>query len=640
MDTLHPLLQAQLQSLALDSAPPRDQAAWGALLERVSACYEACDATRDAIAVGKQQLIESEARFDALMALSTDWFWEQDAQYRFVSLASGGRSAAFAQEVYLGRTRWELPGVELVSGDWDAHRAVLERKERFRNLVYRIVGGEDEERFISVSGEPIVNASGAFCGYRGVARDVTAEKMAERQAIDLAQYDPLTGLSNRTLLSRQLDLALSKARRHGRRLALVFIDLDGFKQINDTYGHSVGDRVLKETARRLREAVRSEDCLARVGGDEFLALIEDFDSQTPQQAACRLLETLSMPIVVEDREFTLSASIGISTFPTDSAESEMLLQQADLAMYRVKAGGGAGIGYFSPELHTNAYERLQTATGLRRALDSGQFRLVWQPVSDASTGQVVSVEALLRWFHPQRGEVTPDSFLKVAEETGLIVSIGRWVITQACRQARLWHDAGRRVPISVNLSARQIRDPGLLSDIAAALAEHGIAPAYLELELNEAAVMSDVARSTELLGRIKELGAGVTLDDFGTGHSSLAWMRRLPFDTVKLDRTFLLELVAHPDDLELTRAVIAMAHSLRQRVVAEGVENEAQAALFRELGCDALQGNLTGAPVPADSLDLSAWVDQPLSLRKASRSGASTSIGIGNTIVDDLSPAI
>ncbi len=640
MDNLHPLLQAQLQSLALDAGLPREHVAWSTLLARVSGCYEACDATRDAVAACEQQLVDSEARFGSLMRLSTDWFWEQDDQYRFVARAVRGPGLVFAAGAYVGRTRWELPGVELLSGDWDAHRALLERRERFRNLVYRIVGGTDEERFISVSGEPIFDAGGEFRGYRGVARDVTAEKLAERQAIDLAQYDPLTGLSNRSLLSRQLDLALSKARRHGRRLALVFIDLDGFKQINDSYGHSVGDRVLKETARRLREAVRSEDCLARVGGDEFLALIEDFDSQTPQEAAGRLLETLSMPIVVDDREFALSASIGISTFPTDSAESEMLLQQADLAMYRVKAGGGGGIGYFSPELHTNAYERLQTATGLRRALDAGQFRLVWQPVCDAASGRIVSIEALLRWFHPQRGEVTPDAFLKVAEETGLIVSIGRWVIAQACEQARRWHDRGFRIPFSVNLSARQIRDPGLLADIAAALTEHGIAPGYLELELNEATVMSDVARSTELLGRIKELGAGVTLDDFGTGHSSLAWLRRLPFDTVKLDRTFLLELVAHPDDLDLTRAVIAMAHSLRQRVVAEGVENEAQAALFRELGCDALQGMAIGVPAPAESLDLGRWVDQPLPLRASSRTGPMMSIGTGNTIVDDLSPAI
>ena len=640
MEHLHPLLQAQLQALSLDAGLPHDHAAWNSLLERVSACYEACDATSSKLAEGEKLLEDSAAQFDALMRLSTDWFWAQDSEYRFVSLASREGNAAFAPEVYTGRTRWELPGVEPVNSTWDAHRGALERRQRFHNFVYRVFGEDEKERFICVSGEPIVDSSGEFVGYHGVARDVTTEKVAERRAIDMAHFDPLTGLSNRTLIARQLDLALSKARRHGRRLALMFIDLDGFKQINDAFGHTVGDRVLQETARRLRKAVRSEDCLARVGGDEFLALIEDFDAEAPQEAARRLLDTLSKPIVIDDREFALSASIGISSFPNDSAESEMLLQQADLAMYRVKSGGGGGVGYFSPDLHTNAYERLQTATGLRRALDAGQLRLAWQPVADAASGKIVCVEALLRWFHPQRGEVTPDAFLKVAEETGLIVSIGRWVIQQACAQARAWHDAGVRIPVSVNLSARQLRDPGLLADIAAALLRNGLPPGHLELEVNEATVVADVARSTELLARIRELGAGVTLDDFGTGHSSLIWMRRLPFDTVKLDPSFMRELVKHQDDLEVTRAVIAMAHSLRQRVVAEGVENETQAALLRSIGCDGLQGTLVGEPLPAAKLDRSDWLDQPLILRAASSSGPITSTGTGNTIVEDLSPAI
>ena len=640
MEHLHPLLQAQLQALSLDAGLPRDASAWQLLLERVSACYEACDSASAQLARNEAALLDSEARFDSLMSLSTDWLWEQDHECRFVALAAYGREAAFPPEVYTGRARWELPGVEPVDGDWDAHRAALERRERFHNFVYRVVGAGGAERFVSVSGEPIVGPDGSFRGYRGVARDVTAEKLAERRAIEMANYDPLTGLCNRTLISRQLDLALSKARRHGRRLALMFIDLDGFKQINDTFGHTVGDRVLQESARRLREAVRSEDSLARVGGDEFLALVEDYDSEAPQVAARRLLDTLSRPIVIDDREFVLSASIGISTFPSDSAESEMLLQQADLAMYRVKAGGGGGVGYFSPDLHTIAYERLQTASGLRRALDAGQLRLVWQPEADAATGRIVGVEALLRWFHPQRGEVTPDKFLKVAEETGLIVAIGRWVIQQACAQARAWHEAGIRIPVSVNLSARQVRDPGLLTDIAASLLQHGVSPGCLALEVNEATVTADVGRATELIERIRALGASVTLDDFGTGHSSLTWMRRLPFDTVKLDPSFMRELSVNPDDVDVTRAVIGLAHSLRQRVVAEGVENGVQAELLRELGCDALQGRLIGEPLPAERLDLSNRIDQPLTLRATSSSGPITSSGTGNTIVEDLSPAI
>ena len=632
MKKLHDLLVRQLKRLSLSTDCPPDGAQWQQLLERIHQAYVDADADRSIadrsqeivsremqelyqqlererglletrVAERTRALADSEARFRALTRLSSDWFWEQDAQYRFVSVSSIGRDPVHPNQEYLGRQRWELTGIEPLSTDWASHLALLERREPFYNLVYRHPGPDGVDHFVCVSGEPMFGADGSFTGYRGVARDVTTEKLAERQAFELAHYDPLTGLINRTMLAKQLEKSLSRARRHARPLAVLFVDLDGFKQVNDTFGHAVGDRVLQETARRLRAAVRTEDSLARLGGDEFLVLIEDYEGNVPDDAARRLLETLSAPIVVDGREFQLSASIGISAFPADSADGDTLLQQADLAMYRVKAAGGNNVGYFAPELHRSAYERMQMGIHLRRAIDTRQFRLYWQPKIDAATGLVTGAEALLRWNHPERGTVSPDQFIPVAEETGLIVPIGRWVIAQACRQGRAWMDAGRPIRVAVNLSARQFRDDSLVADIRCSLEDSGFDPRLLELELTESMVMQDTARVAGLLHELKRLGLRIALDDFGTGHSSLAWLRRFPIDAIKIDRSFVRDLPEDLEDVEITKAVIAMAHSLRRVVVAEGVETEAQARLLRDLRCDEMQGFYILRPVPLEVFD-------------------------------------
>ena len=633
---LHADLLAQLAQLSLDPALVPGEAGWSGLLHRISRAYEEAEADRrvsersqemvsremeslyvelarerdlleSRVAERTRALAASEARFRAFTRLGSDWFWEQDADFRFVAVISHRGEFALGQAELAGLRRWEIDGIEPVGFDWQGHRAMLERHEPFSNLVYRRPLGNGEDQYVCISGEPVYDEGGRFAGYRGVARDVTLEKRAEERVFQLAHYDPLTGLLNRTMLARQMQDMLSRAQRNGRSVRVMFIDLDGFKQVNDTMGHAVGDRVLVEVAQRLRAAVRSEDALARLGGDEFLVLIEESPERGAESVAQRLLDTLSRPVPVGDREFELSASIGISVFPDDSADAETLLQQADLAMYRVKAAGGRDVGYFSPELHRSALERMQLATSLRRALEEGQFAIHWQPKVDSRVGAVTGAEALLRWHHPERGLIPPGQFIPVAEETGLIVPIGRWAIDEVCRQGRRWMDAGRGLRVAVNLSPRQFRDSELVSHIRAALVASGLDPHLLELELTESMVMQDAAGVADLLHELKALGVRIALDDFGTGHSSLAWLRRFPIDSIKIDRSFVRDLPDELDDVEITKAVIALGHSLRRVVVAEGVETEGQARMLRALGCDEMQGYLIQRPVPADVLE--AWLE-------------------------------
>ena len=457
-----------------------------------------------------------------------------------------------------------------------------------------------------LSGEPLHDAQGRFCGYRGVGRDATEATVATLRAEQMARFDTLTGLANRNALTEALQRALQRARWNGTRVALAFVDLDGFKAVNDHLGHEVGDELLREMGHRLRAAARTEDLVARLGGDEFVVVIERAgDTLALGALATRLLETIAAPVRLHERLFRLNASVGMSVFPKDAEEAGELLRHADAAMYAAKARGEGQVCFYTPALAADSAETFTLESELRDAVGRGQLLLHFQPKFRLSDRRLTGVEALVRWQHPERGLLAPAAFVPLAERRGLIVAIGREVLGQACHQMRVWRDAGFAVPhCAVNLSAHHFNADGLIGEIEAALSLAGIATSALEIELTESAVMADPARAHHIMTELKALGVRIAIDDFGTGHSSLSYLKRFPVSTLKIDRSFVRGLPGDSNDSAITQAVVAMARSLGLETVAEGVETPEQLAYLAELGCSEAQGFLLGRPVAASELQL------------------------------------
>jgi diguanylate cyclase (GGDEF)-like protein len=417
----------------------------------------------------------------------------------------------------------------------------------------------------------------------------------------LAQYDPLTNLPNRRRLATCLEDAIAQAGRAGRRAAVMFIDLDRFKNINDMLGHGVGDQLLVQAARRLQACAREGDVVARLGGDEFALVLPALADDTDASAvAARIVETLAQPFYLEGQPLFVSASVGIATYPENGRDAETLLKNADTAMYGAKNGGRNNYRFYLAEMHENAAQRLQTETQLRQALERNEFLLHYQPKLDLSTGTISGFEALLRWHHPQRGLVPPLEFIDILEDTGLILPVGAWVIGEVCRQLKAWQAQGMAVPpVAINLSARQLQQADLAGAVERIVVRAGVDPALLEFELTESMLMENPEAAVDTLTRIKALGMRLSVDDFGTGYSSLAYLKRFPLDALKIDRTFVRDLPDDPDDAAITKAVIRLAHSLNLKVVAEGVENEAQIRELELYDCDEIQGYYVGRPLPA-----------------------------------------
>jgi diguanylate cyclase (GGDEF)-like protein/PAS domain S-box-containing protein len=438
------------------------------------------------------------------------------------------------------------------------------------------------------------------------ARDVSERRAFEAELAHQAFHDPVTGLANRSMFAEQVRQALARARRENRTPAVIFLDLDDFKTVNDSLGHAAGDEVLVEFARRLDDSIRGADVAARFGGDEFAVLLEDVaETQAAADAAQRILELLARPMQAGHRQVTLSGSIGISIFGRDDTrDAEELIRDADAAMYIAKRDGKGGYRLFEPAMHAGVVARLELRTDLQRALATDQFELHYQPVIRLSDGSVSGVEALLRWRHPEKGLISPGEFIPIAEETGLIIPIGRWVLREGCRHGRrLMAVDGRPLRMSINLSLRQIQDSDIVADVRDALDEAGLGPERLTLEITESVLMDDTDLAVSRLRDLKALGVTLALDDFGTGYSSLSYLSRFPVDILKMDRSFLSD-ASTPETHTLANAVVGLGATLSLEVVAEGIEEAAQAETLRELGCDLGQGFLFARPLPAeDSID-------------------------------------
>lgn len=451
---------------------------------------------------------------------------------------------------------------------------------------------------------PMKDADGRVMRYISIRIDITERMRAEQEARHMAQHDSLTGLVNRAVLRDRIDRALRSDRRTHHRAAVLFIDLDQFKTINDSLGHEVGDRLLVQVARRLENCVREEDTVARQGGDEFIVFMPRINrADDAAMLAERLVREISRAYRIGERELYVGCSVGIAVYPEHGDDVETLLKNSDTAMYYVKEAGRNHFSFFATQMNSAAMERYALGIELRKAVDQGELTLHYQPVVDLGTGAIVALEALLRWNHPVRGMVSPLQFVPLAEASGLIVPIGEWVIQQACRQIKAWTDQGYAVPrVALNISAIQLQNQKLIESVEQTLQQQGVAPEGLEFEITEGSLMSRTDEAIAILRRFSDMGIRIAIDDFGTGYSSLSYLKLLPIDTLKIDRSFIKDIGQGKDSATIVSAIIAMARSLELKVVSEGVETPEQLAFLREQGCDQFQGYLFSRPVPADEI--------------------------------------
>jgi diguanylate cyclase (GGDEF)-like protein/PAS domain S-box-containing protein len=557
----------------------------------------------------EQALRQSEEQFRQLAGNIPQAFWMTDTEQKeliYVSPAYQEISGQKLETLAANPRSW----LEAVHPD-DRERVRAARREAVNGAydeTFRLVRPDGTLRWIHDRAFPVEDETGAVYRIAGIAEDVTSRKLAEEQLLNLAHYDVLTGLPNRVLFYDRLKQSLAQARRNQWNVGVMFIDVDRFKNVNDTLGHAVGDKLLKQVSQRLTGSVRADDTVGRLGGDEFAIVLAHLtSSQDANLVAQKIMASFNEPFRLDGAEIFVTGSIGITLFPDDSTDQDTLIKNADAAMYRAKELGRNGYQFYTPEMNARALELLGMESSLRRALERNEFLLHFQPKASVATGEILGMEALLRWNHPERGMVPPVAFIPVMEDTGLIVPAGEWVLKAVCEQIRSWEAAGIKVvPVAVNLSARQFLARDLGPTIKRLLEAHRVDPALIELEITESSLMSNTAEAVTTLEYLSGLGVSVSIDDFGTGYSSLAYLKRFPLDALKIDRSFVRDITTDSDDANITRAIISMAHSLGLKVIAEGVETEAQATFLADYGCDQIQGYYLTPPLAAD--DYLAWV--------------------------------
>jgi diguanylate cyclase (GGDEF)-like protein/PAS domain S-box-containing protein len=548
---------------------------------------------------------DSEERFRSLSKLGSDFYWETDESHRFRPFTQEGAAKPGTWDSALGKTAWEIPAVYPSEDGWRAHKARMDGHLPFRDFEFARRAADGDVRWYSVSGEPVFDASGDFTGYRGVGRDISDRKHAEQELERLAHYDKLTGLPNRAMLQDRLAQALLRAQRNETLVAVLFLDLDRFKEVNDSLGHAVGDALLHEVARRIASCLRSTDTVARLGGDEFTVLLEGVHRvEEIERVAGKILTAVARPLRVGAHELAVSTSIGATVYPLDDQDQDTLLKNADMAMYHAKQEGRNNIQFFSPEMGTHSERRMDLTTGLRHAVERGELSAHYQPLVEVKSGRLVGLEALLRWENPDFGKVSPAQFIPIAEDTGLIVPIGEWMLRAVCRQMRAWRRAGRAPGyVAVNLSPRQFRQQDVVELVYRVLREYSMPPDSLELEITESTVMQRTEEAIMKMRRLRKLGVRIAIDDFGTGYSSLAYLQRFPVHTLKVDQSFVRDIRSDKNKAAIVSTVIGLARSLKLTALAEGVETREQLEFLRGEGCELYQGYLYSRPLPAAEIE-------------------------------------
>ena len=557
-------------------------------------------------------LLESEARFRALTELSSDWYWEQNEDYSFVRLDGlAGQTGELFSVSVLGKALSDLGALNKTPAQWAAHVKILKAHLPFKDMELELLDAQGQKVWVSFSGTPFLNDQGHFKGYRGVGRDISGRKQAEAKIERLAFYDVLTGLPNRRLLLDRLQQALAGTQREKSFGALIFIDLDNFKDLNDTQGHDMGDVLLRQVAERLVSNVRACDTVARLGGDEFVVMLldlgnsRDLASDRVLRVGNKIKDHLNQVYMLGTLEHHSTPSMGATIFEDRDHTVDELLKRADLAMYEAKGVGRNALRFFDPMMQAQVAKRTALEADLRQGILRNELILHYQPVVNPDA-RMVGVEALVRWMHPRRGMGSPIEFIPIAEQTSLILPLGHWVLQAACSQLAVWAKLPEleQLTIAVNVSARQFRHPDFVQQVMALFKETGANPHRLKIELTESLLLTDTQDTTRKMTELQAAGVCFSLDDFGTGYSSLSYLKVLPLQQLKIDQSFVRDILTDPNDAAIARTVLALGKSLGFSVVAEGVETEGQRDFLLSNGCTLFQGYLFGRPVPVQNLRL------------------------------------